>query len=118
MWYHPCVISIKDTAGSMWVPCPKCKSAVCITQWGEQTCIYEKCDGHKFTFEFTPDIALLMLEQIQKANIQERNTPKAPLMRPAMPKLQKSTDCYLLVPQPDSINPADWYHNDPFKPKK
>jgi hypothetical protein len=59
-----------------------------------------------------------MLEQIQKTNIQERNTPKAPLMRPAMPKLQKTIDRYLLVPQPDSTNPDDWYNSDPFKPKK
>jgi hypothetical protein len=75
----------------MWIPCPKCKSAVCITQWGEQTCIYEKCDGHKFTFEFNPETALLILEQIQKANIQERDKPKALLMRPSMPRLQKVT---------------------------
>lgn len=102
----------------MWIPCPKCNSAVCITQWGEQTCIYEKCDGHKFTFELTPDAALLMLEQIQKSNIQERNTPKTQLTRPAMPKLQKTNSSYLVVPQTVSSNPEDWYHNDPFKPKK
>ena len=109
------MISIKDTVGSMWIPCPKCKSAVCITQWGEQTCLYEKCDGHKFAFEFTPETAVLMLEQIQKTNIQERNLPKAPLMRPAAPKLQKSHDRYLLVQQPTSSNPDDWYNNDIFK---
>lgn len=102
----------------MWIPCPKCKSAVCITEWGEQTCIYEKCDGHKFTFSFNPETALMMLEQIQKSNIQEQDKPKMPLMRPAMPKLQKTIDCYMLVQQPDSTNPDDWYNTDPFKPKK
>ena len=112
------MISIKDTVGSMWIPCPKCKSAVCITEWGEQTCIYEKCDGHKFTFSFNPETALMMLEQIQKSNIQEQDKPKMPLMRPAMPKLQKTIDCYMLVQQPDSTNPDDWYNTDPFKPKK
>ena len=111
------MISIKDTIGSLWIPCPKCKSAVCITEWGEQTCIYEKCDGHKFTFEFTHDNAIMILEQIQKSNIQEQKIPKSPLIRPSVPKLQKTFDCYLLVPQTDSTNVNDWYNNDPFKQK-
>lgn len=113
------VISINDTVGSIWVPCPKCKSMVCITEWGEQTCLYEKCDGHKFSFALTIDVTILMLEKIQLANNQEKERRLNVLLtRPSMPKLQKTVDCYLVVPQPDSSNPDDWYHNDPFKPNK
>lgn len=110
------MISIKDTVGSIWVPCPKCKSAVCITQWGEQTCIYEKCDGHKFTFEVNNDSLLLLLEQVQKVNLAEDvRLSKSITMRPAMPVVQKSTNSFLVIQQPKSSNPSDWYHNDPFK---
>jgi len=109
------MISIKDTVGNIWIPCPKCKSLNCVTEWGEQTCLYERCDGHKFLFEFNPTTALMILEQIQKRNIDEQNLPKFPLKRPSMPKLQKSHNCYFLVPQTDSINPDNWYNNDPFK---
>ena len=66
-------------------------------------------------FEFTPDTAVILLKQIQAENIRSRSLPKAPMMRPARPKLQKTHDRYLLVPQADSANPEDWYYNDPFK---
>lgn len=111
------MISIKDTVGSIWIPCPKCKSAVLIEQWGEQTCVYQGCDGHKFTFEFNFDTATLILEKIQQNNIRIRSLPTPPLVRPSRPRLQKTHDGHLLVPQPDSANPDDWFHNDPFKPK-
>ena len=109
------MISIKDTIGSLWIPCPKCKSAVCITEWGEQTCIYEGCDGNKFLFELNFDISKLILEKIKESKIRNDNSQKFPLIRPSMPKLQKSHDCWIVVQQPDSTNPDDWYANDPFK---
>ena len=55
---------------------------------------------------------------VQELKIQDDNSqkfPLMPLMRPSLPKLQKSHDCWIVVQQPDSINPADWYANDPFK---
>jgi len=109
------VISIKDTIGSLWVPCPKCKSAVCITEWGEQTCIYEGCDGNKFLFELNFDTSKLILEEIKESKIRNDNSQKFPLIRPSMPKLQGGYDCWFVVQQPDSTNPDDWYANDPFK---
>ena len=99
----------------LWVPCPKCKSAVCIEHWGEQTCLYEKCDGHKFKVEFNPETALLILEQIQRNNIQRESAPVIPMKRPSKPKLQKILSGHISVPQSDSENPDDWYVNDPFK---
>jgi len=109
------MISIKDTVGSVWVPCPKCKCSVCITDWGEQTCIYEKCDGNKFLFELNFDTAKLILEEIQRKSLIEQSKPKPVMFRPSMPKLQKVLTGHILVPQSDSSNPADWYNNDPFK---
>ncbi len=64
------MITIKDTIGKLWISCPKCKSAVLVEEWGEQTCRYEKCDVNKFLFELNPDTILLILEKIQENNIQ------------------------------------------------
>ena len=86
-----------------------------MKEWGEQTCIYEKCDGNRFPVEFNADTALLILERIQQNNIRIQSTPVQPMRRPSMPKLQKVNDGWILVHQPDSENPDDWYSNDPFK---
>ncbi len=109
------VISIKDTVGRIHTHCPKCKSIHFVEQWGEQTCIFNRCDGHKFNVEYNSDWANVMLKQIEFQNVALREIPNPPLKRPSKPKLQKTTDCWILVPQPDSTNPEDWYANDPFK---
>ena len=113
------MISIKDIIGdeltSYWVPCPKCKTLQPVTEWGVETiCCYEKCDGNKFTVEYNLENLTSLLKKIRDI----RNLSKSvirPMVRPSMPKLQKLHDCYILVPQPPSSNPDDWYFNDPFK---
>jgi hypothetical protein len=112
------MISIKDIIGDgitpLWIPCPKCKMPQPVTEWGEITCAYEKCDGHKFMFEFNLENLTLLLKKIKDIKNLSKSVVR-PMVRPSMPKLQKTHDCYILVPQPPSSNPDDWYFNDPFK---
>ena len=109
------MISIKDTVGAIWLPCPKCKSYVQVERWGEQTCLYEKCDGHKFTVNFSFDMAQFILKQMENDTARAISFPKHPIKRPSKPKLQKYSDGWLSVAQPESENPDDWCFNDPFK---
>ena len=106
------MISIKGILGKhgcLLVPCPKCNSGQLITEFGEQTCKYEKCDGHKFLFEFNFDTAKMLLEIIEKENKRISELPPAKEFRPAVPNLQKVNSGYILVPQPPTDNPELWY---------
>ena len=110
------MISIKDTIGFLWYPCPKCKKEQVITEWGEHSCVYEGCDRHKFIVEYNFETATLMLKHLQTKNqFEDRERRRQPFKRPARPLLQKVNGGYIAVQQPDSANPKDWYDNDPFK---
>ena len=94
------MISIKDTVEYILIPCPKCKNVVFVSSWGEQTCLFLGCDGHKFVVDFNFDTAKLILQKVQETNVRLKVEKKNQVIfRPAMPK------------------PDDWYNNDPFKQK-
>jgi|ERR1051326_2043628 hypothetical protein len=97
MSYTP---SIKDIVGMLWIPCPKCHSAQCITEWGEQVCKYEKCNGHKWIVEFNFETAGLMLKQIENCN---KSLKPITITEWVPPILQKTNDGWICVPQPYKI---------------
>jgi len=106
------MISIKDTVGRLWVPCPKCQFGVIVEHWGEQTCRYEKCDGHKFMVEYNLDTATLIFKAIEANTKRVNSISLEPMKRPSMPRLQRILDGWIAVPQLDTEDPREWYHAD------
>lgn len=99
------MISIFHTVGMLMVPCPKCGMGHFAEDWGMQKCIYEKCDGHEWDLQFTPEIAVVMLKEIESqakryAAWKEEN---ATTTEWNPPRLQKTNDGWIVVPQPDKI---------------
>jgi hypothetical protein len=106
------MVSIKDITGHFWVPCPKCGYGVVIEEWGEQTCRYQKCDGHKFTFEYNFQNVELLLKELQRLADLAKIIKPLSMRRPSMPRLQKVLDGWIAVPQRDTEDPRKWYHAD------
>lgn len=106
------MISIKGVLGkhgSLNIPCPKCNSIQTITEFGEQTCRYEKCDGHKFIIGLNFDTAKMLLESLERENKRIADLPPTKEFRPSMPRLQKVHGGFVLVSQPPTDNPEFWY---------
>lgn len=103
------MISIRNTIGKLWVNCPKCNSSQTITDWGNQICKYEKCDKHEFVIEFNLQTATMILQEIQHENLRKSREPKFPEVRPSKPALQKTHKGWILVPQPPTDNPTNWF---------
>jgi hypothetical protein len=106
------MVSIKDITGHFWVPCPKCGYGVMVEEWGEQTCRYKGCDGHKFVFEYNFQNAELFLKELQRLADLRKTIKSLPIKRPSMPKLQRILDGWIAVPQPETEDPREWYHAD------
>ncbi len=106
------MFSIKDITGHLWVPCPKCGYGVLVEEWGEQTCRYKGCDGHKFLFEYNFQNVELLLKELQRLADLRKTIKPLPIKRPSVPRLQRVCDGWIAVPQWDTEDPRQWYHAD------
>lgn len=106
------MFSIKSIVGHLWVPCPKCGYGVIVEEWGEQTCRYQGCDGHKFLFEYNFQNVELVLKELQRLADFRKTIKPLPIKRPSVPRLQKVCDGWIAVPQWETEDPRQWYHVD------
>ena len=77
----------------LWLVCPHCTSGQRVISWKNNPCLYLSC---KKTFDVTLTDAEILKRVLANAN--KPTEPKKHWVKKE-PKLQKLTDCYILVDQ-------------------